>query len=47
MKTLPGIREAIEQHRLGEAQVEAGMTAAAIDRMAAAVRKAANDLGAM
>ena len=47
VKTLPGIREAIEQHRLGEAQVEAGMTAAAIDRMAAAVRKAANDLGAM
>jgi N-acetylated-alpha-linked acidic dipeptidase len=47
VKTLPGIREAVEQKHLAEAQAEAAATAAAIDRMAAAVRKAVGDLGAL
>jgi N-acetylated-alpha-linked acidic dipeptidase len=47
VKTLPGIREAVEQKNPVEAQAQAAVVAAAINRMAAAVRKAAGELGAM
>jgi len=40
VKTLPGIREAVEQRHPAEAQAEAARVAAALDRLAAAVERA-------
>ncbi|HEY6809467.1 MAG TPA: transferrin receptor-like dimerization domain-containing protein [Gemmatimonadales bacterium] len=40
VKTLPGIREAVEQRRPAEAQAQAARVAAALDRLAAAVDRA-------
>jgi N-acetylated-alpha-linked acidic dipeptidase len=47
VKTLPGIREAVEQKNLAEAQAEAAVVAAAVDRMAGRVRKAAGELAGL
>ncbi|HKB49709.1 MAG TPA: transferrin receptor-like dimerization domain-containing protein, partial [Ktedonobacterales bacterium] len=44
VKTMPGIREAVEARRSGEAQAEAVRLAQAIDRYAAAIRAAAEAL---
>ena len=46
VKTMPGIREAVEQRQAGEAQAEAARVTAAILRMAAAVDRAAQELSA-
>ena len=46
VKTMPGIREAVEQQRSAEAQTEAARVAAALDRYAAAVTRAAGALDA-
>src|SRR5204862_235520 len=45
-KTMPGIREAVEQRRPAEAQAEAARVAAALDRYAVAVGRAAAALEA-
>ena len=47
VKTMPGIREAVEQRNAAEAQTQAAAVAAAINRMAARVRKAAAALSAL
>jgi len=47
VKTMPGIREAVELRNAAEAQAQAGVVAAAINRMAARVRKAAGALSAL
>jgi N-acetylated-alpha-linked acidic dipeptidase len=44
VKTMPGIREAVEARRTAEAQAEATRVAQAIDRYAAAIRAAAEAL---
>ncbi len=44
VKTLPGIREAVEQRRPAEAQAQAARVAAALDRLAAAVDRASTAL---
>jgi N-acetylated-alpha-linked acidic dipeptidase len=44
VKTLPGIREAVEQRRPVEAQAQAARVAAALDRLAAAVERASTAL---
>jgi N-acetylated-alpha-linked acidic dipeptidase len=44
VKTMPGIREAVEARRAAEAQAEAARVAQAIDRYAAAIRAAAEAL---
>ena len=46
VKTMPGIREAVEQRRPAEAQAEAARVAAALDRYAVAVGRAAAALEA-
>jgi len=46
VKTLPGIREAVEQRRPAEAQAQAARVAAALDRYAAAVERASAALAA-
>ncbi len=46
VKTMPGIREAVEQRQPVEAQEQAARVTAAILRMAAAVNRAAEELGA-
>ena len=46
VKTMPGIREAVEQHQPVEAQAEAARVTAAMLRMAAAVDRAAQELSA-
>jgi len=46
VKTMPGIREAVEQRRPAEAQAEAARVAAALDRYAAAVGRASAALDA-
>jgi N-acetylated-alpha-linked acidic dipeptidase len=46
VKTLPGIREAVEQRQAAEAQAEAGRVTAVVGRYAAAVRAAAAALSA-
>ena len=47
VKTMPGIREAIEEGALEEAIQEAAIVAAAVDRMAQRVEKIVRDLNAM
>ena len=47
VKTMPGIREAVDLVRADEARAEAGRVAAAIDRYAAAVAEAARQLAAV
>jgi N-acetylated-alpha-linked acidic dipeptidase len=44
VKTMPGIREQIEQHALAEAQRETARVTAALDRYAAAIAAAAVNL---
>lgn len=44
-KTLPGVREAIEERRFGDANVYAGLTAAAIDRLAVKLDAARGIIG--
>jgi N-acetylated-alpha-linked acidic dipeptidase len=44
VKTMPGIREAVEQRQLAEAQAQAARVSAAILRVAAAVDRAAGEL---
>src|SRR4029077_17082581 len=44
VKTMPGIREGVDQGRLAEAQAEAARVAAALDRYAAAIHQAAQAL---
>jgi N-acetylated-alpha-linked acidic dipeptidase len=46
VKTMPGIREAVERHRLPVAQAQAARVAAAVDRLASAVDRAAQELAA-
>jgi N-acetylated-alpha-linked acidic dipeptidase len=46
VKTMPGIREAVEQRQPAEAQVQAARVTAAILRMAAEVDRASEELGA-
>jgi N-acetylated-alpha-linked acidic dipeptidase len=45
VKTMPGIREAVEQKDLAEARTQAARVAAAIDRLTARVDSAASGLG--
>jgi len=47
VKTMPGIREAVELRNAAEAQAQAGTVAAAINRMATRVRRAAAALSAL
>ncbi len=47
VKTMPGIREAIEANRPDEARAHAAIVAAAIERMAARVRRATGMLNAL
>ena len=47
VKTMPGIREAVEQENQAEAQAQAAVVAAAIGRMAARVRGVADRLAAL
>ena len=47
VKTMPGIREALEQNNVGEARAQSGHVAQAIERMAARADKAAHDLLAL
>jgi N-acetylated-alpha-linked acidic dipeptidase len=44
VKTMPGIREGVDQGQLAEAQAEAGRVAAALDRYTAAIRQASQSL---
>jgi len=47
VKTMPGIREALEQGNLAEARAQSAHVAQAIERMAARADKAARDLLAL
>ncbi|HEY2824076.1 MAG TPA: transferrin receptor-like dimerization domain-containing protein [Gemmatimonadales bacterium] len=47
VKTMPGIREALEQGNLAEARAQSGHVAQAVERMAARADKAARDLLAL
>jgi N-acetylated-alpha-linked acidic dipeptidase len=47
VKTMPGIREALEQNNVGEARAQSGHVAQAIERMAARADKAARGLLAL
>ena len=47
VKTMPGIREAVDQEQLDEGRAEAARVAAAVDRYAAAVRQATGQLAAV
>ena len=44
VKTMPGIREGVDQGKLAEAQAEAVRVAAALDRYAATIHQAAQAL---